>query len=475
MNKKLFITRAVKVVSFCLIFIYLFSYSYNVLSWKDGSGGYDSAAITLYEELEDNIVDVTFLGSSHCFSSISNTKLWDDYGMGAFNMVISGQDLASSYYSMKEVFKTQSPDVVCVELYGITFEKHAVTANIYRNALSFRYSENFFGVVDAIAPEEDKKDYLLKWPIIHTRYRELEKEDFVSSYPVYLGDSTTATRVANIDELYIYNGTDTSPVSEKNMEWIQKMVDCAKDNSAEICFFIVPYVASEEEQKQFRYVEEYLTAQNVAVINFFDKIEEISFDYRTDFSDKGHTNNSGAKKITAYIGDYLKSNYDLPDRRGDKRYKHWEDNSTAFRHQTENSLLVKTNDINDYLSYLSELENRIVIISSNGEHIYPYTDITESLIKLGIDTDFIIYGGVWVIDNGNVIFSSSDKDFLFYNDITEGTLAVKGIDNNKSITINRKNYSRVDNGINIVVYDNVLGRMVEYMGFDASNAYNEIR
>ena len=52
MNKKLFITRAVKVVSFCLIFIYLFSYSYNVLSWKDGSGGYDSAAITLYEELE---------------------------------------------------------------------------------------------------------------------------------------------------------------------------------------------------------------------------------------------------------------------------------------------------------------------------------------------------------------------------------------------------------------------------------------
>ena len=475
MNKKLFISRIIKLSAFCLIFIFLFSYSYKVLSWKDGSGGYNSAAVTLYNKLDDDIVDVLFLGSSHCFCSISNTQLYDEHGIGAFNMVISGQDLASTYYSMREVFKTQSPEVVCVELYGITFEKHAVTANIYRNALSFRYSENFFGVVDAIAPEEDKTDYLLKWPIIHTRYRELQKEDFVSVGPAYLGGSADATRVAEIYEFNIYNGDKTAPISEKNEQWIQKMVDFAKENDTEICFFVVPYVADEKEQQQFRYVEQMLAKQNVSVINFFDKIEEIGFDYRTDFSDKGHTNNSGAAKITSYMGNYIKENHNIPDRRGDDRYTLWQENSLALKHRKDNQQLVKINDINDYFSYLSTLEDKVIVVASNGEHNYPDTDITSSLSKLGISSEFVDNGGVWVIDNGNVVFSSSEQNFSFYHDVTEGVIAVKGNENGKKLTLNRNTYSRVDNGINIIVYDNYLGEMVEYMGFDASNAYNEIR
>ena len=234
MKKKLFVSRSLKIIAFCLIFIYLFNYSYKVLSWKEGTSPYTSASSTLYDKLEDDIVDVLFLGSSHCYASISNSQLWEDHGLGAFNMVVSGQDLASSYYYMREVFKTQSPKLVCVELYGITFEKHAVTANIYRNALSMNFSDNFIGVVDAIAPEEDKKDYLLKWPIIHTRYRELSKKDFVSTEPAYLGGNAASKAVTYIEDLYVYTGNDCSPISQTNEKWIQQMIDFAKENNAEI-------------------------------------------------------------------------------------------------------------------------------------------------------------------------------------------------------------------------------------------------
>ena len=475
MKKKLFLSRLLKITAFGLILALLLSYTYKVFSWKDGVGDYSSSTETLYNDLDANIVDVLFVGSSHCYSSIRNTQLWDDYGMGVFSMVVSGQDIASSYYHMNEVFKTQSPALVCVELYGITFDEHAITANIYRNTLPLKYSENFLGVVDAIAPEEDKTDYLLKWPILHTRYRELKRQDFVNNAPAYLGSYAFDSIITDLGEITIYDGTETEPVSDEKLMYVQKMVDLAKENDAEICFFIVPYKTSETKQKQFKYMEAYLTEQGIPVVNLFDKYDEIGIDSHTDYYDSGHTNRYGATKITTYMGEYLKNNYNIPDRRTDERYYLWQENSVAFQHMIANEKLAETENIFEYIEQLKIMDGYTVVIASTGEHMSDTVDISSELFSFGIDKDFIKNGGAVVIDNSTVVFDDYTNEFLYYTDTTLDPISVKNDDGKTQITVGKVLYNTIDNGIHILVYDNILGTIADFVGFNSHHEYNSNR
>lgn len=475
MKKRLFMYRITKIIAFCLIFVSLFNYSYKILSWKDGVGGYASAMTTLYNDLEDDIADVLFLGSSHCFCSISNTQLWDEYGIGAFNMVVSGQDLASTYYCMDEVLKTQSPKVICVELMGITIEEHAVVANIYRNTLGFKYSKNFFGIVDAIAPDEDKKDYLLKWPIIHTRYRELEKEDFIHLSPSYLGGNGGSENIRDVGELYVYQEHDTIPISAQNEEWLNKIINLANEKNIDLVFFIVPYITEEDTQKQFRYVEQLAAYHNITVINYFDKINEIGFDAHTDFQDKGHTNGNGAKKITSHIGAYLKENYDLPDRRGDEQYKLWEENSIVLSRRTLANELRTTNDINLYFDKIKQNDKYTIIITSNGNYNNDGSNTLDCFDTIGIDKSFSINGGACVIDNNKIIYLTNEKEFNYYYDMSESVVSLKGNAGNNVISVNRSPKKLVDDGFNIVIYDNILKETIDCFGLHAPKNYKLIR
>lgn len=106
LGKKTVVKRCAGVAVFCLILMLVLGRVYDVLSWKDGSGGYFTSVETFYG-LDKDVVDVLFLGSSHCYCSIINSRLWDDYGIAGYSLSISGQDIAASYYWLKEALKTQ--------------------------------------------------------------------------------------------------------------------------------------------------------------------------------------------------------------------------------------------------------------------------------------------------------------------------------------------------------------------------------
>ena len=54
--------------------------------------------------------------------------------------------------------------------------------------------------------------------------------------------------------------------------------------------------------------------------------ENGSSDWQTDTFDHGeHMNLSGAQKVTHFMGEYLKRNYELPDRREDAEYRDWKE------------------------------------------------------------------------------------------------------------------------------------------------------
>ena len=47
-------------------------------------------------------------------------------------------------------------------------------------------------------------------------------------------------------------------------------------------------------------------------------MDEMEINCKTDFSDSAHLNDSGARKVADYIGNYIVTNYDVTDMRLEK-------------------------------------------------------------------------------------------------------------------------------------------------------------
>lgn len=468
--------KAAKAVLFCVITVLIYLYLYRVLSWKDTGGDYRSAMDTFYA-LDEDVVDVAFLGSSHCYCAVNTATLWEQYGMAAYSLSISGQDMASSYFCLKEMLKTQRPRVVCVEMYYSNLQGYQVKGNLYRNLLGYRISRNFVDAVESIAEDGEKRDILLKWPIVHTRYAELKRQDFEPDpqMRLYMGWET-GFDVEDIGEMSVYQKEESLEIPQETEEWIRKIIALAREEDVELCFFLAPFGADERAQMQYRYVENLAQENGIPFLNMIALQEELQLDTARDFSDTGHTNSYGAEKVTEYLGGFLAGHYDLADRRGGAQYTLWDENLMMWKHQKQNQELREITDLGLYLDSISGLEGYTVILATRGEYLADNVEnLAESLTDMGLDDSFFQMEGAWVVENGAFKYRMGLDDGFRHMEIGGSDAVIHGNDGQVHIIIDRQEYMRADQGIDILLYDNVLEEVADIVGFQAAGDYICIR
>uniref|UniRef100_UPI004055F2B4 hypothetical protein n=1 Tax=Acetatifactor sp. TaxID=1872090 RepID=UPI004055F2B4 len=336
-----------KISIFCVIFLILFNRIYTILSWKDTAGDFYSSVDSFYE-LEEDIVDVLYFGSSRCYCSIDPSVMWNEHGIASYSLAISGQDFAGTYYTLKEALKTQKPKVAVVELYGSVFSGYLVEGNLYRTTLPFKISENSYEMVDHLVTDEEKKtDFWFRWPILHTRYAELQMEDFQTDRPVYLGYRASFV-TQNIGDIMNNPKGTAQPLPEEREMWLQKIIGLAEESGTELCFFIAPYAVTEEDWKLFNYVEGIAEEHDIPFLNMLELKDELRIDVNEDFSDWAHTNHYGARKVSGYLSDFLAANYDLEDHRGEESYALWDENSFVRGREIEVQELKEFPSVGEY-------------------------------------------------------------------------------------------------------------------------------
>lgn len=469
--------KAIRGVAFFIVTILLLYRTYDILRWKDTLGGYLSSTNQMYST-DDGLMDVVFMGSSHCFSSVYPEVLWGEFGFAGFDMSISGQDKQSTYYYLKEVLKTQSPKVVCVELWGLIFDTHGVQGNVYRNMLSMDLSKNAVDLVKAYVEEDEQEDYLLRWPIIHTRYKELDRYDFrtmdLSEYgrgnviSHNVGYAHYPTEVAVCEEIGV--------LTESNRKWLESLYELSVEEDFHLVFFLAPTALSVEHQMQVNATEEFAKEKGITFFDFNRLKDEVGLDYSRDFSDTTHLNAYGAEKVTNYFGMYFSENCDIEDHRGEEAYYQWEQAYTYFDHVTQTKKLKESPTLEEYIARLKKMDDITYVFSFEGTYKDSTLNMRMAAKSLGLTKEQYEIGGTAICIDGELeyIMDNQSKEVAIFEmneydsfKIQNMMLQDPGVTNLDDIMFNLEPLGEVGvyNGLNFYVYDNVQKKIIDKRGY----------
>lgn len=307
-------------------------------------------------EQEENF-DVLFLGSSHVLNAISPMDLWNDYGIVSYNLSNHAERLVGTYYNMLLALQETNPKMVVVDTFLSYENTKTHKKKEYTHSLLDGYPisyTKYLAIRDLFEGDnllEREIEFLFPFSMYHARWDELVENDFRLQSKYEKGaESRINVAVPNeiipIDSVEIYSGEETI-----NMLYLRRIIEYCKSNNIEILITNLPYPADEEKIAISKYVQKIANEYEVNYINFLNMNNIVNHD--TDYFDKeGHLNPSGARKITDYLGKYIKENYNIPDQKDNGAYSFWYNDYEEYIINKIYNLKANEKKLNNYLMLL---------------------------------------------------------------------------------------------------------------------------
>ena len=134
------------------------------------------------------------------------------------------------------------------------------------------------------------------------------------------------------DPAYLAPG-EAEPISFWNRLCLERTLALCRKQGTQLMLYTAPNAAT---WTQGKHLAMETLARELAIPYLDANGENLDINWNIDTLDRGeHLNYRGAAKVTAWIGDYLRRSYDLPDRREDPAYENWNRDAAAFRDRLE--------------------------------------------------------------------------------------------------------------------------------------------
>lgn len=122
-------------------------------------------------------------------------------------------------------------------------------------------------------------------------------------------------------------------VSGNSAKYLSKIIELCKQNNCTLILLKIPDIQDWNDDKH-NTIKAYAEVNNLAFIDLNYDNTNFSIDWSTDSSDSGyHLNIHGAQKVSKYLADYLKENFELESHKDDPNYSSW---STAYENYCNN-------------------------------------------------------------------------------------------------------------------------------------------
>lgn len=318
-NRKVTVMRLIKVILFLTGFIglsFLISYMLTPKRSTPESGISYPSARGFYGEPE-NTIDVVVLGNSGAYSGFSPMELWHNFGYASYVSCEGNQNLGESINIFEEILQKQKPKLLIIDVDCFWQSKNEikrietnVKSYIYRYFPMYKYHDRWKTVkLDEMFA---KKQY---------NYRTSTKGQYLSR------------NVKVPSKEFVMEKTDkVEKVPRSSVAFMKILLNKCEENDIEVLLIDIPAMHTWNYEKH-NGVEEFAKEYG---LNFLDLSlvtdKKYAINWKKDSRDGGrHLNSFGARKCTKYIGEFIKDNYNLEDKRGDEAYASWDEDYKEYR------------------------------------------------------------------------------------------------------------------------------------------------
>lgn len=267
--------------------------------------------------------DVIFLGDCEVYGNISPVYLWEHFGITSFVRGTPEQLMWHSYYMLEDTLRYEKPRVVVLSVLSLN---HPKLGREEYNRLSLdgmKWSvSKVMAIRDSMNPDEKWLDYLFPFLRYHSRWSELNQEDFhywfrekkTSHNGYYMRvDVRPARSVPVGKKLPDYR------FKERPLYFLDRIEKLCRKEGITLVLFKAPSLYPYWYEQWDRQVRDYAQKKGLLYLNTLAQKDSIGLDYEKDTYDMGlHLNLSGTEKLTRYLGEQLKKHVKLPDRRQDQ-------------------------------------------------------------------------------------------------------------------------------------------------------------
>ncbi|MBQ8833485.1 MAG: SGNH/GDSL hydrolase family protein [Oscillospiraceae bacterium] len=277
--------------------------------------------------------DVIFIGDCEVYENFSPVTLWQEYGIPSYIRGSAQQMIWQSYYLLEETLQYETPKVVVFNVLSMKYDTPESTGSPTRREAynrmtldTMRWSPTKWKAIAASLTEEEREwEGLLTYlfPILryHERWSQLTAEDFAYwlrrdtvSHNGYL----MQTGVKPMTDSYASAPLADYRFGENSWHYLDKMRLLCEEKGVQLVLIKAPTLYPIWWWEWDAQIAQYAEENGLLYLNMIESIEDIGIDWNTDTYDAGlHLNVWGAEKAARWLGEVLREECNLPDRRED--------------------------------------------------------------------------------------------------------------------------------------------------------------
>lgn len=364
-DKGIFRSNRVRLIIFLCLIAIAFIVCCSIFTFTDAERS-DRVMKNFYVE-EENTVDCIYFGSSATQRGWVVPWAFNDEGVASYSMSCGTQPFVLTQYLMEEALKTQQPKLFIIELRGIAKGPDDLwDVSVRRMLDNMKMSSTKKHAIDAVVEyashgkngvDQTKMSYYLPFLQYHSLWNP-SKQPHYGGADQYKGYALEPMVTFNVTEIFPleYTEANVQPIAPATEKALDNLLDYCDTIDSQVMFVISPYAASEQGMGKINYAKNIVEKRGYEVLNCLpaEVREEIGLEDKTCYYNHEHLNLYGSKMYTDWLSRYIKENYNVPDRRGDKKYNSWEKEYERLEKNLDGMYSDLVKDMNEKIEAVTE-------------------------------------------------------------------------------------------------------------------------
>lgn len=276
-----------------------------------------------YQEEKDSI-DVILFGASEVFPGYSPAYAYKQYGFTSYSYAIDANYTKLIKYQIEEVLSYQSPKCIIIETSCYynprqTEEKNTALATLRKWTDGIPFSKHKTDIISQLT-DSDQISYYFPFIMYHGNLENFSDTKAEISQKLrgytYLKGITSTNKKTECNSLRDVSDDNTeAELPKKDYEYFMELIEYCKNLDCKVVFVRFPQrIENDDDYKMFctqNYIDRLVTDNGLDFINLDKEFTDIGLVPNEDFYDKHHMNVNGQIKMTDYLGQLLRNEYNI--------------------------------------------------------------------------------------------------------------------------------------------------------------------